>query len=73
MLIPVEKGKKYTIKIKSETGYNEGIGHVDSFPIYVKKAKIGEKLNIKIIDIKKHYAIGRWGTWREFILLLFYY
>ncbi len=59
MLIPVEKGKKYHIKINSETGHNEGIGHIDDFPIYIKKAKKGEELNIKIIDIKKYYAMGK--------------
>ncbi|MFA5383049.1 MAG: TRAM domain-containing protein [Candidatus Micrarchaeia archaeon] len=59
MEIPVEKGKKYKIKITAITGNNEGIGHFENFPIYVKEAKQGEEIKVEIIDIKRYYAIGR--------------
>jgi len=58
MIIPIEKDAIYNMKIRSETGRNEGIGHIEGFPIYVKNAKKGEKIKVKIVDIKKHYAIG---------------
>ncbi len=58
MLVPVEKGKKYNVKIIAETANHEGIAKIENFPIYIKNAKKGEQLKIKITDIKNYYAVG---------------
>ncbi|MCC7552072.1 TRAM domain-containing protein [Candidatus Micrarchaeota archaeon] len=58
MIVPIEKGKKYLVNIISETANHEGIAKIENFPIYIKNAKKGEELKIKIVDIKNYYATG---------------
>lgn len=57
--IPVEKNKHYIIHIHDLGTRAEGIGKVDDFTIFVEKALPGDKIEARIIKVKKNFAFGK--------------
>ena len=55
---PVEEGKVYKVKILGVAGNNEGVGNFENFPIYIKGAKQGDTVKIRVTKIHKYYATG---------------
>jgi len=55
---PVTINDIIEVTIENLNGLGEGITRKDDFIIYVKNSKKGEKCKIKIIDIKRTYAVG---------------
>ena len=56
----IEKNKEYVLDIISQGYEGEGVAKVnDNFPIFVEGALAGEKVNVKIVKVKKKFAFGR--------------
>ncbi|SKC92813.1 23S rRNA (uracil(1939)-C(5))-methyltransferase RlmD [Maledivibacter halophilus] len=56
---PVEKGKKYELKVVDIGNSGEGIGKIQGFTVFVEGAVPEDKLLIEITKAKKTYAIGK--------------
>ena len=57
--IPVQKGKKYEIKITSLGSSAEGVGRYEDFTVFVPYALPGETVETTIVEVKKNYARGK--------------
>lgn len=57
--IPVKQGEKYEINIDRLGVSAEGVGRIDGFTVFVPYALPGEKVDVRITDVKKTYAIGK--------------
>lgn len=57
--IPVQKNKRYPLVIQDLGHRGEGIGKIDGFTIFVEGAIPEDKIEVKIVKIKSHYAIGK--------------
>ena len=55
---PVSIGDRVAVTIENVGGQGDGIGKLDGFIIFVKGARRGEKCRVKIIDVKRTYAVG---------------
>ena len=55
----MELEKELIIKIERFNNEGEGVGLYNDFVIFVKGALIDEEVQVKIVDIKKNYAIGK--------------
>lgn len=55
---PVSVGDVVDVSIESVGGQGDGIAKVESFIIFVKDAKKGEKCRVKITDVKRTFATG---------------
>lgn len=56
---PVKKNGVYTIEIHSLGHSGEGVGRFEDFTIFVPQALPGEKVEVKVNDVKKNYAKAR--------------
>ncbi|MEM5871266.1 MAG: TRAM domain-containing protein [Candidatus Aenigmatarchaeota archaeon] len=56
---PVKKGRIYTIHITDISDKGDGFGKIQKFAVFVPGAKIGETLEIKIVEVKKNCAVGK--------------
>ncbi|RKD25239.1 23S rRNA m(5)U-1939 methyltransferase [Caminicella sporogenes DSM 14501] len=56
--IPVKEGSIYLIEIEDLGDSGEGIGRVDGFTVFVDRGVPKDKVYVKIIKLKKNYAIG---------------
>lgn len=59
MKLPVEINKIYEVKIQSLGSSAEGVGRIDNFTVFVNGALPDETVKVKIIEIKKSYAVGK--------------
>ena len=57
--IPVKKNEHYIIDIHDLGTRAEGIGKVDDFTIFIEKALPGDKIEARIIKVKKNFAFGK--------------
>ena len=57
--LPVKKNEIYDVEITSITHNGLGVGKIDNFPIFIKNALPGESISVKVIAIKKNFAVGR--------------
>jgi len=55
---PVKKGRIYRIHITDISKQGDGVGKVEKFTVFVKGAKPGEIVNVKITEVKKNCAVG---------------
>ena len=55
---PVKIGDEVEISIDSVAEKGDGIGRKDGFVIFVKGGKQGDKLKIRITDVKTRFAVG---------------
>ena len=56
---PVELNTIYEIKINTMNSNAQGVGRVAGFTVFVDDALPSETVKIKIIEVKKNYAIGQ--------------
>jgi len=55
---PVAVGDEIDVTVESVGGQGDGIAKVDGFVVFVKGASKGERLRVKITDVRKTYAVG---------------
>ena len=56
--IPVSPEEKYEILINNVSHQGEGIGRVENFAVFVPGVIKGEKIEVKITEIRKNFARG---------------
>ncbi|WP_096155789.1 23S rRNA (uracil(1939)-C(5))-methyltransferase RlmD [Bacillus sp. FJAT-45066] len=56
---PVQKNEYYHVTFEDLTHDGAGVAKIDGYPIFVSGALPEEEANIKVIKVKKGYAIGR--------------
>jgi len=55
---PVAVGDEVDVTIESVGGQGDGIAKVSGFVVFVKGAKKGDRVRIRITDVKRTYAVG---------------
>ena len=55
---PVRAGEEYDVEISEVGSKGDGIARVKNFVVFVTGAKQGEKVKIKITDVRDRFAIG---------------
>jgi predicted RNA-binding protein with TRAM domain len=55
---PVKPGDEVEVKIEAVASKGDGIAKKDGFVIFIKGAKEGETVKVKIVDVKARFAIG---------------
>ena len=58
---PVRLEEDHELIINSYSHQGEGIGRIDNFTVFVPGAILGERVRVKIIEVKKNFARGRLG------------
>ena len=56
---PVKVGDVYELQIESEGSSGDGVALIDGFAVFVKGAKLGEKVRVKIEAVKHSFAFGK--------------
>ena len=56
---PVRVGEEYDVEIKEVGSKGDGIARIKNFVIFVDGAKKGEKLRIKITQVKRNFATAK--------------
>ena len=56
---PVKIGDVYELRIESLGRSGDGIALIDGFAVFVKGAKLGEKVRVKIEAVKHNFAFGK--------------
>jgi len=56
---PVKMGDVYELQIESLGRSGDGIALIDGFAVFVKGAKLGEKVRVKIEAVKHNFAFGK--------------
>ncbi len=57
--IPVKKNTDYILEINGLTSEGHGVGKIEGFTVFVEGALPGEKIKIKIVNIRSSYAFGK--------------
>jgi predicted RNA-binding protein with TRAM domain len=55
---PVKPGDEVEVKIEAVASKGDGIAKKDGFVIFIKGAKEGDTVKVKITDVKERFAIG---------------
>jgi predicted RNA-binding protein with TRAM domain len=55
---PVKVGDEVEVKIEAVASKGDGIAKKDGFVIFVKGAKEGDTVKVRISDVKERFAIG---------------
>lgn len=55
---PVKVGDEVEVKVEAVASKGDGIAKKDGFVIFIKGAKEGEMVKVKITDVKARFAIG---------------
>jgi len=55
---PVKTGEEYDVEISEVGSRGDGIARVKNFVVFVAGAKQGEKVRIKITDVRDRFATG---------------
>jgi len=55
---PVKVGEEYEVEISEVGSRGDGIARVKNFVVFVNGAKQGEKIKIKIKEVRMRFAIG---------------
>ncbi|MGC8649078.1 MAG: TRAM domain-containing protein [Candidatus Micrarchaeia archaeon] len=55
---PVKVGDEVELTIESIAGKGDGIARKDNFVIFVKGTKVGDKVKVRITEVKARFAIG---------------
>lgn len=58
-IIPIEKNGEYIVEITGLGFEGEGVAKLESFPIFIQGALIGEKVKVKIVKVSKNFAFGK--------------
>jgi predicted RNA-binding protein with TRAM domain len=55
---PVSVGDTVDVLIEGQGGQGDGIAKIESFVVFVKGARRGERCSVKITDVKRTFATG---------------
>lgn len=55
---PVKVGEEYDVEINEVGSKGDGIARVKNFVVFVNGVKQGDKVKIKITDVRNRFAIG---------------
>ena len=55
---PVKVGDELEVKVEAVAAKGDGIAKKDGFVIFVKGAKEGDTIKVRITDVKARFAIG---------------
>ncbi len=55
---PVKVGDEVEVTIEAQASRGDGIAKKDGFVIFIKGAKEGDKLKVRITEVKARFAIG---------------
>jgi predicted RNA-binding protein with TRAM domain len=55
---PVKPGDEVEVKVEAVASKGDGIAKKDGFVIFIKDAKEGDTVKIKITEVKARFAIG---------------
>jgi len=55
---PVKTGEEYDVEISEIGAKGDGIARVNNFVIFVSGVKKGEKVRIKVTEVRNRFAIG---------------
>jgi predicted RNA-binding protein with TRAM domain len=55
---PVKVGDEVEVMVEAVASKGDGIAKKDGFVIFIKGAKEGDKIKVKITDVKARFAIG---------------
>jgi len=55
---PVKVGDEVDVTIENVASKGDGIARIEGFVIFVKGAKEGDKMKIRITDVKARFATG---------------
>jgi len=55
---PVNVGEEYDVEITEEGSRGDGIARIKNFVVFVANAKKGDKVKIKIKEVRNRFAIG---------------
>ncbi len=55
---PVKVGDEVEVTVEAVASKGDGIAKKDGFVIFIKGAKEGDKLKVRITDVKARFAIG---------------
>lgn len=55
---PIKIGEEYDVEIKETGSKGDGIARINNFVVFVNGAKLGEKLHVKITDVRDRFAIA---------------
>jgi predicted RNA-binding protein with TRAM domain len=53
---PVEAGKEYTVEVIELSRRGDGVAKIEGFVIFVKGAKVGDKVRIKVDSVGPRFA-----------------
>ncbi|MFB1050570.1 23S rRNA (uracil(1939)-C(5))-methyltransferase RlmD [Paraliobacillus sp. JSM ZJ581] len=56
---PVQKNEMITLAFEDMTHEGNGVGKIDGYPVFVPYALPGETAQVKVIKVKKNFAIGK--------------
>ncbi|HUC39007.1 MAG TPA: TRAM domain-containing protein [Candidatus Acidoferrum sp.] len=55
---PVKVGDEVDVAVEAVASKGDGIAKKDGFVIFIKGAKEGDKIKVRITDVKARFAIG---------------
>jgi predicted RNA-binding protein with TRAM domain len=55
---PVKVGDEVEVTIEAVAAKGDGIAKIDGFVIFVRGAQQGQKIKVKITDVKNRFATG---------------
>jgi predicted RNA-binding protein with TRAM domain len=55
---PVKVGEEVEVTVEATASRGDGIAKKDGFVIFIKNAKEGEKIKVRITEVKARFAIG---------------
>ena len=55
---PVKPGDEVEVKIEAVASKGDGIAKKDGFVIFIKGAKEGETVKVRITEVKERFAVG---------------
>lgn len=55
---PVKVGDELDVKVEAVAAKGDGIAKKDGFIIFIKGAKAGDAVKIKITDVRERFAVG---------------
>ena len=56
---PVQKNQTIELSFEDMTHDGSGVGKINGYPIFVANTLPGEKATVKVIKVKKNFAVGR--------------
>ncbi|MFZ0895374.1 MAG: TRAM domain-containing protein [Candidatus Nitrosopolaris sp.] len=55
---PVEEGKEYEVDVTEISRQGDGIARVEGFVVFVKNAKVGQKVKVKVTQVGSRFGIA---------------